>query len=62
MLVEDLSDSIVNLFGYYMIFEVLLGLGLIFDREFLKDGMYYYYVLMNNYVVDIMIYMKVKIN
>lgn len=61
-LVEDLSDSTVNLFGYYMTFEVSLGSGLIFDREPSKDGMYYYYVLTNNHVVETMTYMKVKTN
>lgn len=61
-LVEDLSNSTVNLFGYYMTFEVSLGSGLIFDREPSNDDMYYYYVLTNNHVVDTMTYMKVKTN
>src|SRR5690554_2251766 len=61
-LVEDLKDSIVNLIGYYMTFELSLGSGLIYHKEPSKDDMYYYYVVTNNHVVSSMSHMLVKTN
>lgn len=59
-MVEDLKLSTVTLIGYYMEFQFSLGSGMIFDKQPSKDGMYYYYVITNNHVVQSMTHVIVR--